>query len=78
MTIGGDLGLPPWLTLLVVAMMLLYGMFLAGRACARAGMNPALALLLLIPVVQIVAVWVFAYMRWPSYENAREKQDPRA
>lgn len=75
MTITGDLGMPPWVTLLIVAILLLYGMFLAGRALARAGMNPALALLLLIPFVQIVAVWAFAYARWPAYENGKSQQE---
>jgi hypothetical protein len=79
MSIDGDLGLPPWATLLIVACILMYGMYLAGKVLARAGVNPALALLLLIPFVQIVAVWVFAYMRWPRYENAKsQRQSPPA
>jgi hypothetical protein len=76
MIIDGDLGLPPWATLLLVACILMYGMYLAGKILARTGVNPAFALLLLVPFVQIVVVWVFAYMRWPAYENAREKQEP--
>lgn len=74
MSLDGDLGLPPWVTLLIVAAILLYGMYLAGKVLARAGLNPALALLLLLPFVQIAAVWAFAYMRWPRYENAKAAQ----
>lgn len=76
MIIDGDLGLPPWATLLIVACILMYGMFLAGKILARLGINPAYALLLLLPFVQIVAVWAFAYMRWPRYENAKSQSTP--
>ncbi|MBI3442030.1 MAG: hypothetical protein HY052_09580 [Proteobacteria bacterium] len=31
----------------------------------RAGRNPYFALLMIVPYVQIIALWVFAFSTWP-------------
>ena len=38
----------------------------AWKICKRVGLNPALSLLILIPLVNLVAVWVFAFAQWPA------------
>ena len=38
----------------------------------RAGRSPLWSVLLLIPVVQLVALWVFAFVRWPSVDKQRD------
>ncbi len=37
----------------------------AWRIAAKAGFPEATSLLLLIPVVNIVCIWVFAFIEWP-------------
>jgi hypothetical protein len=38
----------------------------AWRIVQKAGFPGALSLLLLIPLVNIIMVWVFAFVRWPN------------
>jgi hypothetical protein len=37
----------------------------AWRITAKAGFPGALSLLLLIPLLNIVLIWIFAFSRWP-------------
>ncbi len=41
----------------------------AWRIVSRAGFPGVLSLLLLIPLVNLVMIWVFAFVRWPSQRN---------
>ena len=45
------------------------------RIVQKAGFNGAFALLGLIPVVNIVLLWVFAFMKWP-HERPSERPGP--
>lgn len=38
----------------------------AWRIVGKAGFPPLLSLLALIPLVNVVMLWVFAFTRWPS------------
>lgn len=42
----------------------------AGMISTRAGRAPFWGLLLLIPMVQIVAFWIFAYIKWPRIDQS--------
>lgn len=48
------------------------GVFLVPfwRLVGRTGHAPALSLLLLVPVVNIVFLWWLAFGKWPSQANA--------
>lgn len=39
------------------------------RIIQKAGFSPLWTLLALIPVVNLVALWVFAFARWPSLKG---------
>ena len=65
------LGLEPWQGYGVIAICLTYVLSMGGWALARAGLSPLWVLLLLIPWVNIVAIWAFAYARWPAEDAAR-------
>lgn len=41
-------------------------LFMAGRILQKAGFSPKLAVLLLIPLVNIALIWVFAFTKWPN------------
>ncbi len=78
------LGMPEWLFWLVFAVVLLYGMVLAGIVLGRAGVNPMWALAptlaILLPILDLrlsvftmlilvpAMVWRFALMRWPPID----------
>lgn len=37
----------------------------AWRIAAKAGFPGALSLLLLIPLLNVVLIWIFAFIKWP-------------
>jgi hypothetical protein len=41
----------------------------AWKIVKRTGLHPALSLLAFIPVVNIIFVWVFAFMEWPALKQ---------
>jgi hypothetical protein len=41
----------------------------AGKILSRAGWNGWLCLVLLVPFVNVIALWYFAFARWPALQN---------
>ena len=41
------------------------------RIVQRAGFSPWWALLVLVPVVNLIALWQFAFGRWPAVDRDR-------
>lgn len=54
--------------LLVVALLAML-----GRILRRAGYPGWWALLALVPLVNLVALWVFAYTRWPAIDGSNRQ-----
>lgn len=44
---------------------------MAARVLRRAGFSRWWALLVLVPVVNLIGLWLFAYVRWPAVDNDR-------
>jgi hypothetical protein len=42
-----------------------------GQLLRRAGFNRWWLLLSFLPIINIVALWIFAYIRWPKDNEAR-------
>ncbi|MDR3518845.1 MAG: hypothetical protein P4M00_23855 [Azospirillaceae bacterium] len=63
-------GVPLWLVYLVEGCVLTYTIGLASFILARVGRSPTWSLLLLVPIVNVIALWVFAYTAWPRYRAA--------
>lgn len=63
------LGLEPWLGYSIIACLLTYFVSAAGWVLARAGRSPVWVMLLLIPWVNVAAIWAFAYTRWPAMDG---------
>ena len=40
------------------------------RIATKAGFSGALSLLLLIPLVNIIMIWVFAFVKWPNQRES--------
>ncbi len=55
----------------VFAMIFWLAIFLvpAWRITQKAGFPGPLALLMLIPLVNIIMVWVFAFIKWPNQKT---------
>lgn len=61
-----DIGIPELTLILVVVLILsLISLFPAWRIARKAGYNPALSLLFVVPVVRMIVLYVFAFSEWP-------------
>ena len=54
-----------WHWLIVLAVLAVYGVPL-WVIVRKAGFHPALSVLWIIPVLNVVMLWVFAFSRWPA------------
>lgn len=61
--------LPRWVMLSIYGLMLTYSIAAGGFALARAGIKPLWVLVLLVPTINVVALWVWAYGRWPREQT---------
>ena len=70
--------IPPshWQQMLIMSLIGAFIVLTGGMMAGRAGRAPFWSLLLLIPYVQIVALWAFAFMPWPRIDDADKNTDP--
>jgi membrane associated rhomboid family serine protease len=52
--------------LLFVVLWLAVFMYPLWRIVGKAGFHPAFSLLSLVPLVNIVFLWIFAFAKWPN------------
>ena len=64
-----SLGLPLWVTSVILALIIGLAVWPQYRIVQKAGYNGWWALLVLIPVVGWVMIWLFAFKRWPVLDN---------
>ncbi|MGB4100923.1 MAG: hypothetical protein WBK91_03325 [Alphaproteobacteria bacterium] len=57
--------LPRWVLLSIYGCILTYSIAAGGYTLARAGIKPLWVLLLLVPTVNVLALWAWAYGAWP-------------
>jgi hypothetical protein len=55
--------------LVMMALILIILVFPAWRIVSRTGRGGWLCLLIFIPLVNIVALWIFAFVRWPAIDR---------
>jgi hypothetical protein len=60
--------------LILILIVLLLLVLPIWRILKRLGLSPWLSLLYLVPLVNLICLWVLAYTRWP---NVIERRDPR-
>jgi membrane protein DedA with SNARE-associated domain len=58
----GSFSIFHWLIALIWCVIFI---FPAWKIATKAGFPGALSLLMLIPVVNIILIWVFAFIKWP-------------
>lgn len=78
--LDGVLSLPAWLSLLIVSLIVAGRIGFAGFVLAKTGRSPLWALVLMVPLAEILAVWALAYARWPRWQAgpADDLADDRA
>jgi len=62
-------GFSIWHWIIILLIFVIY-LVPAWRIATKAGYSGALSLLMLVPLVNIVMLWVFAFVRWPVERDA--------
>lgn len=57
--------LPPWLSHLIVVLVLTWTVCMIGVILVKAGRNPLWALLAFLPYAALAGLWWLAHARWP-------------
>lgn len=58
---------------LIFAIVFIAWMVPAWRITSKAGFSGAWSLILLVPMVGFVAIWAFAFMKWPIETQAERR-----
>ena len=61
---------------LIGSIVTMYMLIAGGWVLAKAGRSPLWILLLLFPYINVLAVWAFAFMRWPFVDRAPNAAEP--
>ncbi len=63
----GSLSIWHWLVVLIYLVVFIVP---AWRIASKAGFNGAWSLLMIVPLLNVILIWIFAFVRWPA---ARER-----
>ncbi len=56
----------------IIVLLFVVGVLIpAAKVLSRVGINPWWAILSVIPLLNWIGLWVFAYARWPKVEAVR-------
>jgi len=61
------MGISIWMLLIISVVIFFY--YLIGRIASKAGYNPWWALIVLVPVVNLIMIWIFAFKKWPAIDK---------
>ena len=67
-------GLEPWLANLIVGLYLVAMMAFGSIVLVKARLSPLWVFLLLVPYLNILGLWLFAYVRWPRLDRSGESR----
>lgn len=60
------LGIPELIVILVIILILFVPTYFVAKVLGKAGFSGWYSLLSLVPIVNIVCLWVFAFIDWPA------------
>jgi hypothetical protein len=66
----GGYGLGHWLAFVVMVALVLYP---TGRILGRIGFSPFWSILALVPLANLVALWILAFVGWPGSNSVRQR-----
>lgn len=61
--------LPIWLSHLFIGILLTFKVCLGGWVAIKAGRTPLWGVVLLIPYLDLLAIWIFAFVPWPALQK---------
>jgi len=64
------IGFPEFILLILIFAVLLVPVWWMGRILGKAGYSPWFALVSFVPFVNIVALWIFAFIPWPHIDES--------
>ena len=72
------MGAMSWIHWIIVLFVLSFMLGLFGvpaaRILKRAGFSPWLALLVFVPAINLICLWVFAFVDWPALDSRNPAQ----
>ena len=63
------MGISFW-QLIMIVLLIAIPVIVFGPVVKKAGFSRWWSLLLMVPLVNLIMVWVFAFMEWPTEKNA--------
>jgi hypothetical protein len=54
---------------LIIILLIVAFIWPYGRILSRAGYSPWLCIIAAVPLVNVVALWIFAYAKWPAIDR---------
>ena len=63
------LGVPELIVIVIILAILAIPVWLWGRIASKAGFPRPWGLIALVPLVNIIVLWIFAFARWPSVDG---------
>ena len=60
-------GLVHWIFFIGMVVVILYPV---GRVLGRVGFSPFWSVLIFVPIVNVIALWIFVFSEWPSKKSA--------
>lgn len=67
-------GLPELVIILVILCLIIIPAIFVSRILGKAGFSPWLAILSIIPLVNLIFLWVFAFIDWPGVDSKIESR----
>jgi hypothetical protein len=61
--------MPIWAQLALIGMLCVWLIGIGSFVLARLGLSPLWILMLLVPGVNVIGIWLFAYARWPRIDG---------
>ncbi len=65
------IGLPEILLILVILSIILVPVWLMGKILVKAGFSPWFSLISFVPIANVIALWIFAFIPWPNIDQQR-------
>ena len=65
------IGLPEILIISVILSIVIVPVWLMGKILVKAGFSAWFSLISFVPIINVIALWVFAFIPWPNVDHQR-------
>lgn len=66
------IGLMEFLIILIIVVIIILPVWFVAKILNKAGFSGWFSLLSLVPFLNIIALWVFAFVDWPNVDRRKE------